>query len=459
MPMSTENLKHVVRRTSNDAMILVLNTGAIINPEAEAMLQALHSRSAGGIARHLEVLKREGSERFMSLFYVGYGHKSIGDCGTCTIFIEGVSMLAAKAIQDWPLYSGQEASTRFIDFAKQSFFDPTDTPEGTAVLNRWRLFYLRGTSVLQDFLTERFPRQAGENEITYEKAIRARSFDVMRGFLPAGAATNLAWHTNLRQAVDHLMLLRHHPLHEVRDVANAIEDALKEAFPSSFGQKRHAEMEEYNAMLLSEHMYFTRNKWLCKEFEVERDGVDRRQLGQYEHLLRRRPPKTELPRIVGECGTLQFGFWLDFGSFRDVQRHRPVIQQMPLVVTDIGFEPWYLDELPSALKTEAQNLIEEQDRAIAQLKRDGNFLSPFERQYYIAMGYQIPNRISGTIPEFTYLVELRATRFVHPTLRKRAREMATAMLKLYGDYGLVLHLDDDHDRFDVRRGEHDIVQR
>ena len=99
------DLKHTIVPISNGGEVIVLDNGAIINPEAEAMLQALHSRSVGGIKEHLKVLEKNGPEKFISTFYVGYGHKSIGDCGTGTIFIEGVSMLVAKAIQDWQLYS------------------------------------------------------------------------------------------------------------------------------------------------------------------------------------------------------------------------------------------------------------------------------------------------------------------------------------------------------------------
>ena len=83
------------------------------------MLQALHSRSTGGIENHLQVLAEKGADNFMSKFYVGYGHKSIGDCGSVTVFIEGVSLLVCKAIQDTKLYSGQETSTRYVDFSQQ----------------------------------------------------------------------------------------------------------------------------------------------------------------------------------------------------------------------------------------------------------------------------------------------------------------------------------------------------
>ena len=46
-------------------------------PEDMAMLQALYSRSPAGVMSHLEKLKSAGSGKFMSQYYVGYGHASI----------------------------------------------------------------------------------------------------------------------------------------------------------------------------------------------------------------------------------------------------------------------------------------------------------------------------------------------------------------------------------------------
>lgn len=71
-----------------------------VAPEPNAMLQALYSRSPKSVTEHLEQVKRVGAEKFMASYYVGYGHKSIGDCGTTSIFVENVSMLVAKAVQD-----------------------------------------------------------------------------------------------------------------------------------------------------------------------------------------------------------------------------------------------------------------------------------------------------------------------------------------------------------------------
>jgi len=447
-----DSIIHKQKTFSNGSKVLVINTGAVINPEAEAMLQALHSRSIGGIKNHLKVLAEKGPEKFLSTYYVGYGHKSIGDCGTCTIFIENVSMLTAKAIQDWPLYSGQEASTRYIDFAEQRFIDPLNNQKSKTVLKNWRSFYLNGLKELEPFLKEKYPLNKDGNEKMYTKAIKARAFDIMRGFLPAGASTNLAWHTNFRQAADHLMRLRHHPLEEVRETAQAIEEILNEAFPSSFGHERFKKTEEFNQKWMNDNYYYEDKKGA--DFKLVKNFVDKKSLKKYKNFLKSRPMKTELPKELSELGTLQFGFLLDFGSFRDIQRHRAVIQRMPLLNTKHGFEKWYLNELPKGLKEDAIKFLSKQEKLVGGLK-----CSPETKQYYTAMGYRLPNRLTGSLPAILYLAELRATRFVHPTLRKRAIQIAQTLLKEFGSSGLTLHPDDDPDRFDIKRGSHDIVKK
>jgi thymidylate synthase ThyX len=451
--MAITDLEHITEELPHGGMVLVLNTGALITPEAEAMLQALHSRSVGGIRAHLQTLIERGSAaKFMESFYVGYGHKSIGDCGTVTIFIEDISMLAAKAVQDWALYSGQEASTRYIDFSTQRFVDPVGSPRSKELLEAWRTFYGSQQEPLQKYLKQQFPRQDSEGEKKYEKAIAARTFDILRGFLPAGATTNLAWHTNLRQAADKLMLLRHHPLPEVRAVAEAIERALKKAFPSSFGHKHFETTEEYNAFWMKKDNYLAVQKQA--DFQVEYDGIDYARLSQYREELARRPYKTELPKFLAECGVLRFSFLLDFGSWRDVQRHRAVVQRNPLVATAHGFSSWYFEALSPAIRNEAQELLSVQEKRLAALE-----LEPTVAQYYTAMGYQLPIRMTGSIPALVYLAELRATSLVHPTLARRAGQIARELERRLGKYGLVLHLEEDIGRFNVARGEHDIVEK
>ncbi len=446
--INLEKLNHQETKIKGGGAVIVLDTGAIIGPESGAMLQALHSRSTGGLRSHLKILSEKGPENFMKNFYVGYGHKSIGDCGSVSVFVEGISMLAAKAIQDWPLYSGQESSTRYVDFKTQPFKNPLGTKDGEKVLENWRNFYIKMMEPTREYLKKQFPINKDEKENIYTKAINARAFDILRGFLPAGSTTNLAWHTNLRQAADKIMTLRHHPLPEVKDIAKAISVALQNTFPNSFSHEIFEHTEKYNELWMKKNYYFHNKK--CPEFKITNNSINPKLLPK--EILKKRPIKTELPKHLAEAGTLRIEFLLDFGSFRDIQRHRAVTQRMPLLTNEIGFEKWYINELPQEHREEAKNFIKKQEEKIKKLK-----ISKEEKQYYYAMGYKISNCLTGNLPSLVYLTELRATRFVHPTLRKKAKMLADGLLKLFAKYGLVLHLDKEIDRFDIKRGEHDIV--
>ncbi len=442
--------KHSVEKLNQGGFVLVLNTEAKIDGQAEAMLQALHSRSTGGIKSHLQVLKEKGAENFMEQFYVGYGHKSIGDCGSATVFVEGVSMLAAKAIQDWRLYSGQEASTRYVDFSNRKFLNPSKTKKGEKILENWRKFYLEAQTPVQEYLKKQFPLQKNENEKIYNKAIKARAFDITRSFLPAGATTNLAWRMNFRQFADELMLLRHHPLEEICEIAEKTERALKKMYPSSFGQERFSHTESYNKYWMRKKYYYRNKK--AKNFQLLYNNINRKILANYRDILKKRPMKTELSPAIGECGTVAYEFLLDFGSFRDLQRHRAVVQRMPLLNCDHGFNPWYLNSLPEDLRKKAKKLISAQEKKVKNLK-----ISDEEKQYYMAMGYRVPCRFAGDLKALVYVAELRSNRFVHPTLVEQILKMIKSLKRLFNKDGLVLHLDKEPNRFDVGRGRQDIT--
>ncbi|HOW60805.1 MAG TPA: FAD-dependent thymidylate synthase [Candidatus Moranbacteria bacterium] len=444
--------KHIIKKLSDNGFVLVLNTEAKIDGQAEAMLQALHSRSTGGIKNHLSVLEEKGAENFMERFYVGYGHKSIGDCGSATVFVEGISMLAAKAIQDWRLYSGQEASTRYVDFSDQKFLNPAGTKEGEEILENWRKFYLDSQDPVREHLKKQFPKNNDEDQKIYDKAIMARAFDITRSFLPAGATTNVAWRMNFRQFADELMLLRHHPLKEIRDIAEKTEEALRDMYTSSFGQERFANTEDYNKKWMQGKYYYKNDS--LRDFTLLYDNVDRKMLSEYKNVLESRPIKTELPMAIAECGMVGYEFLLDFGSFRDLQRHRAIVQRMPLLNLSHGFNEWYLKSLPDNLREKTEEFIKSQEEKIKKLG-----VSEEGMQYYVAMGYKVPCRLAGDLKALVYLVELRSTRFVHPTLVEQILKMIKSLKELFAKDGLVLHLDEEPNRFDIRRGQQDIVEK
>ena len=417
------------------------------HPEDNAMMQALYSRSPQSVTNHVAKVQEVGSGNFMDQYYVGYGHASIGDCGSTTLYAEYVSMLAAKAIQDSPLYNGQEASTRYIDFSKQPVLNPLGTPEGQAIQDKWMAFYNAAMEPTINHLKATYPKQSEEKG--YEKAIKARAFDILRGFLPAGCTTFVSWHTNLRHASDHLMELRHYPIAEVRNLAQVMLETLQEKYKHSFNHKFYESAEEYRELTARSWLYDPKT---CP-LEVECSTTLPTDYPWWETAsIKDRPAKSRLPHRLDALGQVTYEFQLDFGSFRDLQRHRNGVCLMPLLSTRWGFNAWYLSQLPASVQNEAMGLIEAQSQAIQQLEAPDA-----EKQHYVAMGFNMPCKVTRGLPGTLYLIELRTTPMVHPTVRAVAKGMAAGLREHFPQ--LTIHEDASLDSWDIRRGSQDIEER
>lgn len=417
-------------------------------PESEAMLQALYSRSPDSVETHLKKVTADKAGSFMDRYYVGYGHASIGDCGTTTIFIEGVSILAAKAIQDWPLYSGQEASTRYMDFSKVNIMDPVGSLESLAIQKAWMDFYHSATEPLLSHLRATYPIKEDESAAVYERAIKARAFDVLRGFLPAGATTNLSWHTNLRQAGDHLTWLVEHPLEEVRKLAYDIAAALGARYPNSFRAP--------DSLVLAYVRSTYENYWhidhyasagVCMSTDISPSA-----LSLYASCFQERPSRAPLPHFLSQLGMVHSTFYLDFGSFRDLQRHRNGVVRMPLVTMDRGLHPWYLDQLPASLRERAIELISVQRGRLEEYDGDS-----WAEQYYCPLGAIVPCAVAQPLPAFVYRLELRSSQSVHPTLRNVVLEEIKEFRHRFPT--VPLHVDESPDTWSIRRGKQTIEEK
>ncbi len=420
-----------------------------LNPEDNAMLQALYSRSAASVTEHLEKVRKSGSGKFMENFYVGYGHGSIGDCGSTTIFIENVSILAAKAVQDWRLYNGQETSTRYIDMAKQPIHDPLNCEASKQIINDWMDFYISSQEKVKEHLRATHPIREGEEEKIYERAVNARVFDILRAFLPSGIATQLSWHTNLRQAADRLALLRHHPLQEIKDIAEEILQQLKTKYPSSFSHKIYDAQEEYREMTTKDYSYYVNPDSPAFNFKTNINAAD---LKAFDKALSERPIKTNLPSFLEELGGCWIDYLIDFGSSRDLQRHRSGVFRMPLATTQFGFNQWYLDQLPEELRAQAGELIKKQSERIEQLPT-----TPETKQYYVSLGYNVSCRTYFGLPALIYLIELRSDTTVHPTIRPIMHKIHHELKAHFPE--LTLHTNLAESDWDIRRGKQTIEQK
>lgn len=439
------------------------------NAENNAMLQALYSRSASSVDEHLEVLKAKGSSNFMSSYYVGYGHKSIGDCGFATVYLEGVSMLAAKAIQDYPLYNGQESSSRYIDWSKQPFrlatwFELGKDRRGEAaqqeVLSDLRKFYVESKEDLVNHLYRIYPVKEGENLATYKKAINAKAFDILRGFLPAGATTNVAWTTNLRNFDEHLKHLGYHPLVEVVEIAVKTNRELANTYPSSFKSL----LTDFPKRITDPSNYYWTSGRFYKEVADASSSLHNTESGAVRSLSSRvlELKKDTLPdfplRTWGERIPRYYflpeqyaNLIIDFGSFRDLHRHRNGKLAMPILTPNYHFNAWYLEQLPPPLYVKALNLLAKVERVYGKLRKE---FTPEVLQYMLPMGYNVATTLQCSVDQMLYIAELRSGQTVHATLRP----IAQAIGKNLVERGLkTVFYDDSPDEWTTRRGTQDIT--
>lgn len=430
-----------------------------LHPEDNAMVQALYSRSPKSVEQHLKKVEKLGSGNFMDDFYIGYGHDSIGDCGSTTIFIEGVSMLAAKAIQDHPLYSGQEASTRYMDFSNITYETPQHPEEGAVIQQEWLKFYNTNFSALMEHFRKQYPIAESEDPAKYERALKARTFDVLRGFLPAGAHTNLSWHTNLRQARDKLRWLIYHPDPSICHLARVLAENLANKYPhSGFDKLMSGDDAVYRSATMRAYALSSDARRMSPVLTAGRPEISWSQFAwvhdkKMQALLKARPPRAPLPPALAEYGVISSHFLLDYGSFRDLQRHRNGFVRMPLLTAWHGFHPWYLEQMPWEMSHAAARLIEQQLERIGSL-----YLSAEERQHYLAMGFRVACSVTQNLPAFVYRLELRTAQTVHPTLRAVTQKEAAIFEEMMGNV-VPIHVDMSPDAWSTRRGAQTILER
>ena len=428
------------------------------------------------------------AKRLGDRYVNGYGHRSIGDNGYAALFVEGGPMLLAKALQDTPLYNGQEMSSRAVDCGDQAYCDPLGTDASRAVLEGWRALYKRTLPAAAEETRRRHPRKPDEDPATYDKAVAMRAFDIARGVLPFGCATNVGWSGTLRHLGDRLAFLCHHPDQGVREVAAGLLSMCAERYPSSgFGgagavsgvgflneqETARANRTAWTVKAMQSLAYMPEpDERLPEQLTIDTDALRVRLHAAHPDVKARladRPRGALLPHALLSLGMADLEFPLDMGSWRDAQRQRAIVVEPSILSTRYGFEPWYIEQLPGGEGAErgpwqvnAQKYVgfaEEVALTVNVLARQAEALTsdPVLRQYYLPLGFRVRTRISAGLPGLVYALELRTGKAIHPTLRRRMLEASKAFKHAFP--GVALHVDEDPDDWTIRRGKAVITEK
>src|SRR5919202_6734858 len=364
-----------------------------VPPEIQAYALAKYSRSAQGMLESIRELSQQKAEQFLNTFYFQYGHRSIADLAHLVFGLEQISILAAIAVVDEPVWDGQERSTRYQPFRKTGWYLPAEVAgsPAEAVFARTAegLFaaYDGLSAALLEHLIESVSRPAEMSEATYRRTLRARAFDVARSLLP------LATHTSVGQIVSARVLERQiarllgSTYQEVRDIGFELKGAcqvpaqaplnedpqppaaptlVKYADASAYQAAAGRELDEAARALLSALGEPERSAAvdLCDPFldplreivatllyRYDRAGHSFRQVqtlvaslssAQVEEVFdlstRERGRHDDLLREHRGGYALAFDVLVDLGSFRDLHRHRRCVQVRQPLTWAHGFD-------------------------------------------------------------------------------------------------------------------------
>jgi len=202
-----------------------------VEPEIQAYAMAKYSRSALSMKESLKEITQQKAQKFLNTFYFQYGHRSIADLAHIALAIEKLSILAAIAVADEQRWDGQERSTRYQDFRKSGYYIPEfGGAEQACTLFRNTMdglfdVYEALSQRMYQYLAEITPRPEDMKFEAYERALKARAFDISRYILPLGTNTSLGEIVNARTLESQVSHLLSHTHKEVRHLGELLKDA------------------------------------------------------------------------------------------------------------------------------------------------------------------------------------------------------------------------------------------
>jgi thymidylate synthase ThyX len=444
--------------------------------EVVAVLFAYYSRSSQSLRKNLLKLIQEGdldlgaapempdlsaakekARQFHEKWVVGYGHASVAEHAIAHIAVEDASILVSKVIEDARLASYTEKSTRYVVFDPERYYRAPEL-EGTGldeiyhetIRHLMRLYSALWPEVIEKLKRE-MPRREGQTEAGYASALRAKACDLLRYILPTATLTNIGITINAR-ALEHMITkLLSHPLLEARQFGAAIkEEALsliptliKYADRSTYILETESEMwrlaselvpaaqpkpepncarlisyrEDAEDHLVAAVLYGFVQIGAEELVEKVKQMTRRNKELVIDEYLKRRG-KWDAPLRALEHIYYTFEIIVDYGAFRDIQRHRMATQTNQLLSDELGWEtpPELIEYGHGAAFDEAMELA---GRAYRKISRQ----FPYEAQYVLPLAYRKRALFTWNLRELHHFIQLRSSRQGHPSYRAIARQV------------------------------------
>src|SRR5829696_7989983 len=222
----------------------------------------------------------EEGERAAGLYervFSGFGDDSIAQVGGAHVACEWVSNILTKVLQRGRLAAYLEQSTRYIPYDRplpasagggyRFYRDDQLGPEYARAMDELFGIYSRSLAQVREWAAERWPC-GDEPEKAWERSIKAKALDLLRGLLPAATLSHVGIYAS-GQAYEQLLLrMLVSPLPEARQFGSMILEELKKVMPSFVARVERPDRG-------GEWITYLENRRDAAERWVSRLGLDR----------------------------------------------------------------------------------------------------------------------------------------------------------------------------------------
>lgn len=302
---------------------------------------------------------------------------------------------------------------------------------------------------LTELMKTKFPKKEAQSDKLYSSITKARVCDVARYLLPAATCTNIGMTLNARGFEWAVTKFLSHPLEEMREIGAELKEAGLKVTPTliKYADRNAYLAETYGAMRK------VASEWAkdlpapdpaepVRIVDYDREAENKLVASLlYRHLQHpfeqiiervRVMPKEEKDRIIDEALSRRGGYdqpirefehcyytfdiLMDYGAFRDVQRHRMATQTNQDVTVAHGYD--VPEEIVEAgLESTFREALER--AAEAHAKIHARF--PEEAQYVVPMAFRKRVLITWNLRELHHFIPLRSGKKGHPSYRRIAQ--------------------------------------
>ncbi len=398
--------------------------------------------------------------------FLEFGDDSVAQLGGAHLACEWSSNVLTKILQRGRLAAYLEQSTRYIAYDRPmpggGYRYHRDERLGAPYAEAMeRIFdlYSAGLERMRAWAAEQHPR-GEEPAAVWERSIKAKALDAMRGLLPAASLSHVGVYASGQAYEQLLMRLLASPLPEARDFGERALGELRGVIPAfvkrvdmpdrggawieylretrerasravaRFGldderrteeppsvQLEHAEGSE--ADLVAACLFEAGGAPEAQLREAVAKMSDAERAGAIADLAGARGNRRHKPGRGWEALHYRFEIVSDYGAFRDLQRHRMLTCQWQRLGTDLGADipeeveaAGYGDEYREGL--DASRAEHDRLRALGHVE---------EAAYAVSLAYRIRYVLDLNAREAMHLIELRSGREGHANYRAVALEM------------------------------------